>query len=251
MERYRDLILNVAGKNGLYFLDRRFHGFVLAGGIVLFVLAAIRGVTLWISVGKPKAAAHHHDDHEHYHDHSHEHVHVHLPVVEDDHGHEHGWAPWRYAVMIVPVTFWMLGIPSKRADLPEQGDFRPMTQHEAGSEAARWKVMDDGERAAWKKDMDTQKVRLRGLNFSRFDNKTIVLGRMQMTCCIGDAYPVSSRVLVEAEPNLIDQQPRNRWIRVIGKLDVRKAPSGSEEFVAVLHADTVESIGEPANPYNP
>src|SRR5260370_42161036 len=37
-------------------------------------------------------------DHEHFHDH---------------HGHDHGWAPWRSALLILPVVLFLLGLPAK------------------------------------------------------------------------------------------------------------------------------------------
>jgi hypothetical protein len=122
---------------------------VLAGGIALLALVAIRAVTVWFSVGKP---AHNHEhnhthdhahdhehghahehgpgcDHAHDHDHDHDHGHVHGPgcdhgthghehaaaaaAPDDDHGHDHGGAPWRFAVLLLPVVLFFLELPHK------------------------------------------------------------------------------------------------------------------------------------------
>ena len=48
-------------------LGEQFHLFVLVSGIALCVIAAVRGVTLWRSAGRP-AHAHAPHDHEHHHD---------------------------------------------------------------------------------------------------------------------------------------------------------------------------------------
>src|SRR5262249_53774918 len=109
------------------------HWMVLAGGIGLLGLVAIRALAVRFSVGKPEAAHnhdhehgpgcdhdhhhdhdhahehHHHHDHEHGpgcdHEHHHEHEHVHAAAAPgDDDGHEHGWGPWRYAVLLLPVV---------------------------------------------------------------------------------------------------------------------------------------------------
>src|SRR5271157_5771198 len=54
------------------FLVGKFHIPVLLGGVSLLVVAAIRSISLWVSVGKSKAKEHEHHHHEH-HDHGHAH----------------------------------------------------------------------------------------------------------------------------------------------------------------------------------
>jgi len=80
------------------------HWMVVAGGISLLALVAIRALAVWFSVGKP-AAVHNHDhsgghEHEHgpgcshgheqTHDHAHEHAHHHDHGHAHHHEHEHG-----------------------------------------------------------------------------------------------------------------------------------------------------------------
>src|SRR5438874_1088962 len=52
-------------------LDRKFHPYVLAGGIALLVLVVIRAVAVWRLAGH----VHTHDHHDHDHDHAHDHHH--------------------------------------------------------------------------------------------------------------------------------------------------------------------------------
>jgi hypothetical protein len=125
------------------------HWTVLAGGIALLALTAVRAAVVWVSAGKPRPHTHDHDhehcchdhdhghEHDHAHDHSHGHDHMHdhdhshehgdcghvhaagapLPVATvdngHDHGHEHGWGPWRYAVLLLPVMLYFLNLPSE------------------------------------------------------------------------------------------------------------------------------------------
>ena len=93
----------------------------------------------------------HHHDHDHVdcgHDHGHHHHahdgpdHAHhehvregepavapvlasLPVVDhvhdEDDGHDHGWAPWRYVVLLVPLMLYLLGVPNKAMPLVSAG----------------------------------------------------------------------------------------------------------------------------------
>jgi hypothetical protein len=98
---------------------------------------------------------HHHEHHDHelhqhvhdascghdHHHHSDEHVQAGvavyhspaLPMVAHDHhghshgaddGHDHGWAPWRYVVLLVPLMLFLLGLPNKAMPLgnPGMGD---------------------------------------------------------------------------------------------------------------------------------
>ena len=114
----------------------------LLGGVALLLMVVVRAVAVWQLAGARKAAdaeaharehnhshshghEHAHDDcgHDHSHgddcghDHAHSHAagHAHAEGAED-HGHDHGWAPWRYMVIAIPVFLYFLGLP--REGLP-------------------------------------------------------------------------------------------------------------------------------------
>jgi hypothetical protein len=85
-------------------LAPQFHPFVLASGIALVVISAIRGAVLWSEAGARRAAlvetdhldesdsGHSHDDpgHDHAHSHAHAHSQAHAHSHSDDeHGHSH------------------------------------------------------------------------------------------------------------------------------------------------------------------
>src|SRR6516164_4786290 len=74
------ILLYTQGLLGLM-LSRGLHWMVLAGGIGLLGLVAVRAVAVWFSVGKPATA--------HSHDHSHAHDHDHRPECAHDHDHHH------------------------------------------------------------------------------------------------------------------------------------------------------------------
>jgi uncharacterized protein len=65
--------------------------------------------------------AHGHDhDHEH---HAHDH-HIGKAHVEADHDeadHDHGWAPWRYVVILVPIILFLLGLPNRAPSISDSG----------------------------------------------------------------------------------------------------------------------------------
>src|SRR5690242_18775538 len=74
-----------------WMLTPKLHWTVLAGGIVLLVLAVVRGITIWIAAGSNRAAGHVRDhDHDHGHEHSHDHNHGHAHAHDHEHcGHHH------------------------------------------------------------------------------------------------------------------------------------------------------------------
>jgi hypothetical protein len=104
-----------------------FQDFVIWSGFALLALVLVRAATLWIAAGRaaPGSACGHvhshshehtHDcghDHEHEHEHAHMQAHEHVHAAADDCGHEHGWAPWRYVVLLVPIMLFLLGLPNK------------------------------------------------------------------------------------------------------------------------------------------
>jgi hypothetical protein len=168
------ILLYTSGKINLL-LNPKLHWTVLAGGIALVLLAAVRALAVWLPALTRQAAAHDHDhDHEHAHDHDHSHCdhdhahdhhhdhahcdhdhdhdhdHAHAAGVphshgegnggagaDDDHGHDHGWAPWRYAVLMLPVVLFFLNLPNEGFRTLEAADVQ-------GLDAKQEKVADKG-----------------------------------------------------------------------------------------------------------
>jgi uncharacterized membrane protein YcgQ (UPF0703/DUF1980 family) len=139
-------------------LTDQFHPYVLAAGIALAIVTLVRATVLWRASGKTghhHDHAHGHDDHSHgacghdhgacdhdhgehghhHHDHDHDHAgHTHEPQTatvplavvehqhaEEDDGHDHGWAPWRYIVLLIPLMLFLLGVPNKAMPLANAG----------------------------------------------------------------------------------------------------------------------------------
>ncbi len=49
--------------------------------------------------------------HDHAHPHEHHIGHAHVGADHDEADHDHGWAPWRYVVILIPIIFFLLGLP--------------------------------------------------------------------------------------------------------------------------------------------
>lgn len=128
----------------LTLLAKPFRPYVLWAGIVLTILVAIRAVIVWLAVGKKTSApaaehGHEHCGHSHAHEHkadcghAHDHEHEHGHCRHDhaqtsacgeghhhdhghdheDHGHSHSWSPWRYAILLLPITLYFLNLPNE------------------------------------------------------------------------------------------------------------------------------------------
>src|SRR5690348_16246301 len=92
------ILLYTSGKLNLL-LNAKLHWTVLAAGIALIILAAVRALAVWLPAGRKQAAAHEHEhahdhdhghcDHDHAHGHHHDHEHCHH---DHDHDHEHAHA---------------------------------------------------------------------------------------------------------------------------------------------------------------
>ncbi|GIW78232.1 MAG: hypothetical protein KatS3mg105_0039 [Gemmatales bacterium] len=127
-------------KQSLFYLAPQFQLPVLLGGIVLLAFVAIRSWVLWRETGEARSAvvpcnhdhhhhqhdsshqhdagdSHHHendcDAHHHHHEHHPHQHHPHHHHAGHDHGHDHGWNPWRYAVLALPVFLFLMNLPNK------------------------------------------------------------------------------------------------------------------------------------------
>lgn len=264
------------------FLDPKFHDPVLWGGIALLALVAVRITALWRAVGQATHHAHTHDEghaHEHgaecNHDHSHNHVecdhshdhHEHDddhhgdddesdeadPVLadqgvhhhEDDHGHDHGFAPWRYAVLLVPILLFLIRIPWPQPEEPVEENVIAMKLGEAEGSAES-----PDAREHWTKEMATKSIRLKGKYGAPVrGDRMFNFVKLKMTCCAADAYGEPVKVIVDSPKPLDLDKLKDRWVRVVGKVDYRKA-GDSDRYITVVKAESVKAIPTPANQFD-
>jgi hypothetical protein len=261
------------------FLDPKFHDPVLWGGIALLVLVAVRMIALWLEAKSPEAqgngCGHDHEDchdhehaHGHEHAHEHEHVHVHEHGNEHEHihgvpaqgvetavvngdaddaadcGHDHGWAPWRYAVLILPVVLFLMHMPwPDPPDQPEQQNVVPLHLTEAADAANSEQT-----RAYWRGRMQNESVRLKGKLENPYPgDRHFAFVRLRMTCCFADAYGEPVNLRVDSPKPLNLAKLKGSWVKVIGKLDFDKRSDG--QYISVVKAEIVTGIPTPANQF--
>lgn len=293
-------------------LGPQFHLFVVISGFTLLTLALVRAATLWRESRPTTAIAslpvvtaphshdddhhhehdhHHHEHHHHHHDHSHTHEHGHDHHHgghhhHHDHAHDHshddhshGWAPWRYVIMLVPIMLFMLGLPNKGPKAADHNDDESRTAEliREASQAATLVGLEDWSRLvrlgkiagddslgdvtpiSFKTLMDSiddphqrafwqnKTVSIRGqFVASTSDPRFFSLVRFSIQCCAGDA--VDKRVnVVSREP--ITHIKRDAWAEVIGKVEYGKRGNASVVRLVTTGAAKVQACAPDPDPY--
>lgn len=263
----------------------RFHPWVLAGGIMLLVMVAIRAFVVWQSVEEPVAVpVHDHDpsdhghcDHEHHHDHDHvdghdhdhlhhdhDHTHGHGHDHAHDHGHDHGWAPWRYVVLMLPVVLFLLNLPNdgfsvekmdlKGIAMDKKVQSRGVLQN-VGFQQLERAALDPNQRDLF----EGKQISLIG-RFAGDEPKRFSLTRYKMNCCAADAVPLNAIILIDPDPKVPGIDPKakqNKWVKVTGLVAFINRP-GTGEFVTSIVIqpkegetldDYIEEIPTPGNQF--
>jgi hypothetical protein len=274
-----------------------FFPWVLGGGIAILLMACIRGVAVWQLAGQRRAElataeagghdhahshAHSHGDecgHDHAHegecdhDHSHSHAHAHSRAGDEEGAHDHGWAPWRYMVIAIPVFLYFLGLP--RAEFSDVARDRQRSMGElsnpnrkALSLIAGGPVMtralrkseprtlqlgfkELAEAAALPARHDTYEGDI-GIIRGQFaplpgNDREFTLVRWNMTCCRADAIALETRI-VAPDPVRIDNQA---WVTVKGTISFEKNDRGKWIPVLTLQSNSdIEVGGEPTQDAN-
>jgi hypothetical protein len=271
-------------------LTEQFNQPVLFGSLALAGLTVIRGVSLWKQAGqRAKQETHHHehgtshqhhDDHGHEHDHScdtdHDHSHeshagYHCPHdhhsivssdyssdMPEDHGHDHGFAPWRYAVLLIPLTLtglllyyffagleltysWdRMGTLLGRAVELESDSIAEIASKESvvytpGLRELAEAATDGQKREYW----EGRLAELRGL-FAPINEREFTIFRLKMTCCASDAVPVKVRIIVPEGLSKLNLE-RGKGVSVVGQVQFKKVKD-REEFIPVIISRTVKRV---------
>lgn len=230
------VLLYVNGQLNLM-LSRKLEWTVLAGGITLLALAAIRGTMIWVAAGQNRVAGHTHDhDHVHVHGHDHDHAHGHHHHDHDhahaeahdhehgdhhhhhhhdhehahaghDHGHDHdhSFSAMRYVVLLLPVVLFFLGLPNEGFQIvaaEDVGDIHgatgPVKANSAPPVALGFLELTG---AAYSPDRralyEGKNVRLKGAFQSARSDRYFSLVRMKITCCAADAIPLPVVIMID------------------------------------------------------
>jgi hypothetical protein len=171
---------------------------------------------------------------------SHDHDHTH----ED--GHDHGWAPWRYVVLLLPVVLYMLNLPNQGFRGNHGLNIGSMANVEAPKEVADNGVAVVGfkqlEEAALTEDLrqhyDGKTVKLSG-RYVDYSPTRFTLIRYKINCCAADALPVKALIMVHPGAaskgeKLDNDKLRNQWVEVTGRIAFLKQPGTNQYMTALI-----------------
>jgi hypothetical protein len=248
------------GKNKLdYILAPQFFLPVLAGGIALVLMVAIRAITLWREAGRVAECDHaHNHDHDHDHDHDHHHGHDDSQVHDHghshehdacghDHGHDHGWTPARYAVLMLPIVLYFLNMPNSSFSaetIRKNLDVSGVESAQSNMASKEGLVLGFGElkRAAEdpsaRKEMEGKTGKLVGRFLPSGDDRQFTVFRVNMKCCIADAQPEGALIICEEN---ITRFKKDDWVEVEGQIQFPKNPK-LNKYLPVLYLKSANQV---------
>lgn len=205
---------------------------------------------------------------------SHGHSHSH-----GDGDHEHGWAPWRYIVLLVPIIFFMLGIPNREPQLgasgftiethdPKEesiygvtltglsgeflGAFGPLLARQASDAIASKfdyynvkEIESWGTNAADREYFKGKAIQVRGQYIPRND-RFFEVGRFKIQCCAGDAIPIRIPVVAKEPVSGFKAQD---WVEIVGRVEFREAAGEHKTVIIVGKASQIKKCNPDLNPY--
>ena len=267
-------------------LAEKFHIWVFLGGASLLALAVINAVAVWFSVGEAKAVpvdAHNHDhshcDHDHDHNHAHGHSHAETgtqtaptplpmatPANDCGHeGHDHGLAPWRYAVLLLPVAIYFV-VPLEALSSTGGGavDVDPAAVASAMKGQSKGQDFDITFQqlnlaAVYSDNRDFYEgktVKLVG-QYVPIDNRHFTLRRFKISCCAADAVPLSAVIM--ADPEFKEPLPsgslQGKWVEAIGRVEFLPSAGGNGYTTTLILpvdrplGEVLKEVPPPTNPY--
>lgn len=226
---------------------------VLIGGSALLLLAAIRAVSIWQLAAKTNCDHSGHCDHSHTHSHGADHGHG--PSGE----HEHGWAPWRYLVLAIPVFLYFLdlpragglSIPDPRPDDLQYGSRRQALAAVAGGPALtkalrkseprrlmlRFKELSEAAAVSARHEHFEGDIGIIRGQYIPLSYREFTLFRWHETCCKADAVPLNARI--EA-PEPVHGIGRGQWVEVQGIITFQQNTKGT--WLPVITLETTDAV---------
>ena len=232
-----------------HILAEPFHVWVLAGSILLLVLTAFRGVSLWMQAGAK-------DDHAEHDDHS---GHNHAPGEACDHSghdhsdhdhsdHDHGNIYWRVIVLAFPIALLVMGLPNRgfsddrtTALLGKANDLGALNDV-ASKEKSMRMTFDELATTAYRADTREEytgyEVTIQGKfqSLNSASGKEFTLFAEKMTCCASDQILLKARGVVP-NPSQLDPFKMKGFpmVLVTGRLQFAEDSPGN--YIPVLRVN--------------
>jgi uncharacterized membrane protein YcgQ (UPF0703/DUF1980 family) len=188
------------------------------------------------------------------------------PVSDCGHeGHDHGWAPWRYAVLLLPVAIYFV-VPLEA--LSSTGGGAVDVDPTAAASAMKGTSKGDDFSITFqqlnlaavyadnREFYENKTVKLIG-QYVPIDNRHFTLRRFKISCCAADAVPLSAVIMAdpEAKQPLPSDSLQGKWVEAIGRVEfLRSAGGGGYTTTLILPTDralndVLKEVPPPVNPY--
>ncbi len=266
----------------------RFHLPILIAGIALLVMVLFRAIAIWRQAGQIRNAEHAPHNHEaecssehvhsnsensahdHGHEHSHSHAHSHGASEEE---HDHSWAPWQYAVLIIPAVLFFLELPLDGFNRTRlDADLQDVTLDPGTAQAQQGLASVVGAPAllAFRKDSKPIHMRFselsvhasRGQSRDYYEGRNVILEgyfrraagsdrefqlfRVMVNCCGTDSITLRSRIVA---PEALQGFNYMDWVQITGELSFQKI-AGRNDYMPVIriaNMDKIEKMTPPAD----
>jgi hypothetical protein len=235
-------------------------------------------------------AAHHH--HHHHgegeecsgagrdHDHAHEAGDACCGEAGHDHSHDNAWTPLKCLVLLAPIVFYLMGLPTtilgardttSEANLTVEAEnsaaimacgFAPLNQavlvgsaaladptegeiHRIGFAELEGTALDEQARKYWNNKI----VEVPGQFVpSRQSDRVFTLARMRISCCAIDAVQLHI-TMVSREP--ITGFTPQEWVKVVGRVEFRRNPNSGhyDTYLQVKGPRSISPTAPDPNPY--
>jgi hypothetical protein len=186
-------------------------------------------------------------------------------------GHDHGWAPWRYAVLLLPVAIYFV-VPlealSSTGGQAVDVDASAVSSGQMEKEISSITFQQLELAALYPENRsmyEGKTVRLVGQYVGK-NNREFTLRRFKISCCAADAVPLNAVIMIDpASKDTLDvDRLQNKWVQVTGRVAFLPRAGGAGGFTTTLiltpSADRplystdnkdalVREVGPPANPY--
>lgn len=226
-----------------------FHVWVLAGGVVLLALTAVRGAALWAAVGPSPTVA---EAHAHGPDCDHPPGHGHTPAG-GHHGHDH--APGAMYLKVIPfalpVLMCVMGLPNqsfskewveRRLGAAETIDVKNVAES-ANKDVIGFDfnelnaaAYDEAKRA----EFEGRRIKVKG-QLKKVSQKDYQLFKLKMTCCAADVIPLKARI--RSEVVIPESEFRDYdWVTVEGTLQFVELPD-KRQFLPVIRIGGDRGLG--------
>jgi hypothetical protein len=150
----------------------------------------------------------------------------------------HQWAPWRYIVLLVPVVFYLLGLPtaastenSRPCDNPLWQLSLPWEFEEFVLDAENTQFWEAARTKEWRAHYEGKLVRVEGQYSRGRDSRSFWLVRWKVR--LEEPYLLR----VELDPRcdeILPHYPTGQWLRVTGQVDFQEVSGKPGSYIAVI-----------------